>query len=481
MVLRQAIFVALAPAVLGFVGTGSMLRYRREAQLLAAVDPEDGRRPTLTLQTGSVKTREAMPVDPTAATAAPEGGVGEETENEALGASGGAGSVGSAAALVAGTTVGAGILALPAATVGTGFLPSSAMLCFMWAYMSATGLLIAEVAMNLKDQGAGILASAEATIGAGGARVAGAAYLFIHYALLVAYCAQGGAVLSPLAAGFGPVAFAALFGGALFALPPRTVEAANNAAVAVVVASFLGLLGSAAGAADPARLLAADLGKLPGAIPTMFVALVFHNVVPVIVAQLGADRAKVRTAILGGSALPAAMFLLWNGVVLAATEPGAAGGPAFNPVDALGGGEGALGLLVPAFTEVAILTSFVGFVYGLLDFYIDAFRIDRDGGAASEPGPARAALFAGILAPPAAVASVNPDIFLGALDTAGTFGISVLFGILPAAMAFRQRAELSTPAEEQLVPGGNAALLGIMGFAGLVIVQQTAEKVGALL
>jgi tyrosine-specific transport protein len=46
-----------------------------------------------------------------------------------------AGSVGGAAALVAGTTIGAGVLAVPAATAAAGFLPSSAAMLVAWFYM----------------------------------------------------------------------------------------------------------------------------------------------------------------------------------------------------------------------------------------------------------------------------------------------------------------------------------------------------------
>jgi len=50
----------------------------------------------------------------------------------------------SAAALIAGTTVGAGVLALPAATAGAGFAASTGVLCGSWVFMAAAGLLVAD-------------------------------------------------------------------------------------------------------------------------------------------------------------------------------------------------------------------------------------------------------------------------------------------------------------------------------------------------
>ena len=48
----------------------------------------------------------------------------------------------------------------------------------------------------------------------------------------------------------------------------------------------------------------------------------------------------------------------------------------------------------------------------------------------------RAAVVAGTFLPPLLVAVVYPNIFLKALDVVGGVGIVVLFGLLPALMAF---------------------------------------------
>jgi len=141
------------------------------------------------------------------------------------------GSVAAAVTLVCGTTVGAGILALPAVSLNSGAVPSSAVLVLCWMYMVASGLLIAEVNMNAMflegRTSIGVLRMAKTYLGTLGANLASAAYLFIHYCLLVAYIAQGGAALAPLfgslqaqdnaqvMAAAGPVAFTALFGGLL--------------------------------------------------------------------------------------------------------------------------------------------------------------------------------------------------------------------------------------------------------------------------
>jgi len=69
-------------------------------------------------------------------------------------------------------------------------------------------------------------------------------------------------------------------------------------------------------------------------------------------------------------------------------------------------------------------------VIGLMEFYSDLF-----------PSRSRSdlGLYALVLVPSTVVAIADPSIFLDALDAAGTYGISLLFGILPALLALALR------------------------------------------
>jgi tyrosine-specific transport protein len=224
-------------------------------------------------------------------------------------------------------------------------------------------------------------------------------------------------------------------------------------------------------------------------VPTIFVALVYHNVVPVVCAQLQYNIQKIRIAIVVGSFIPLVMFVTWNMVILGIAEPGTLS----DPVELLrSGGAGEItGMLVSLFSEAAIITSFIGFIIGLMDFFTDIFpdRSKRD-----------LVLFAAVLVPPLIVAIVDPDIFRGALDYAGTFGISILFGAIPALMAMHLRSRaargesLSAPVTgtinepllydqkspkksphvpdyDRLVPGGRSVLYLVLLGTTIVIGQ----------
>ena len=121
-------------------------------------------------------------------------------------------------ACLIGTTVGAGILALPFTTQDSGFIPSSASLFGTYIFSIVTGLLLAEANVNLMCElgkvrrslnmprqtcrgaclnkslrkpsiaqgGVSITSISRTTLGTAGERVTTVIYITLHYALLVA-------------------------------------------------------------------------------------------------------------------------------------------------------------------------------------------------------------------------------------------------------------------------------------------------------
>ena len=96
-----------------------------------------------------------------------------------------------------------------------------------------------------------------------------------------------------------------------------------------------------------------------------------------------------------------------------------------------------MGVLIPVFSEFAIVTSFIGFFFGLRDFFQDMnlFEINQ-------PVP-RLPVISLVMFPPMGLSLINPNIFFGALDYAGSFSISILGGILPALMSLETKGSRS--------------------------------------
>jgi hypothetical protein len=187
----------------------------------------------------------------------------------------------SAAALIAGCMIGAGILALPSVTVHSGFMPSSAALAVVWSYCVASGLLIGEVCINSKSSrgAASYLKMAGATVGKGVATVAFALFTVFQYLLLVAYISQGGSLLRNFLEIFqgmdlesvivhemdslgAPVVFASLMGLLLTLGTPKALESVNNAVVLCVVGTFSLLLAAGMQKIDVSLLNHVEVDKL---------------------------------------------------------------------------------------------------------------------------------------------------------------------------------------------------------------------------
>src|SRR5262249_43134285 len=96
--------------------------------------------------------------------------------------------------LVAGTTIGAGMLALPVVTGFAGFIPTVFLFCLYWCYMTFTAFLLLEVNLCIGEK-VNLITMARRTLGKGGEIVALITYLFLLYLLTTAYLAGGGPIL----------------------------------------------------------------------------------------------------------------------------------------------------------------------------------------------------------------------------------------------------------------------------------------------
>lgn len=315
-----------------------------------------------------------------------------------------------------------------------------------------------------------MLSLGELTLGKMGAILSAGSYTLLHYAILTAYTSQGGAMLVELlrdaekyanlgeAFYISPVVAGALFaggiGGAMYALSTRAVERINNVLVGAVVATFAAVVWASGTHVEVGRLIgnmhweSLAHGKL---LSVLFVSCVYHNVVSSITMRLEGDRRKIRRVILGGTAVPLSMFLVYNAAIL-----GSGGVSAQNEV------------AVAVFSLLAVATSFVGFVEGLTELWTDV-RLSRLGESQERVTKTRHRDFLATLVPPVVFTALSPDVFLQALDAAGTYGIAVLFGGLPAAMAWRNRRERETRGFGRMIGGGNWVLAAMAAVPFLLI------------
>lgn len=97
--------------------------------------------------------------------------------------------------IVAGTTIGAGMLAMPLAAAGVGFGMTLLLLGTLWALMCYTALLLLEVYQHVPaDTGLGSLAARYT--GRYGQWITGFSMMFLMYALTAAYISGAGELIA---------------------------------------------------------------------------------------------------------------------------------------------------------------------------------------------------------------------------------------------------------------------------------------------
>ena len=371
-------------------------------------------------------------------------------------------SVGKATLLVAGTSIGGGMLAMPVLTARAGFTPSLLVYVVCWLFMASTGLLFLEVASWLHRE-ANIVSMASKTLGKIGKAFAWVMYLFLFYCLSLAYVVGGGnffADLLPVPSWLGSFTFTILFGSIVYGGPQSvgSVNAWMIFGLGIAYAAFV-LLGIPHIQLE--RLQTADWLWTPHALPIAFTAFAFQGSVPTIAQYLDYDIKKTRLAILAGSFITVITYGIWQGLILGIVpeevlkETLAHGQSAVHPLRQVIGNP-AVYLAGQFFAFFALTTSFLGVTLGLSDFLADGFKIKKT-------VKGRFALCLLVFVPPLILADLHPTIFLQALSYTGGYGCALLLGLLPILMVWVGRYWQQVKGE-RVLPGGRIVLALMLLF-----------------
>ncbi len=395
------------------------------------------------------------------------------------------------ALLLAGTTIGAGMLALPLASSNLGFWPMLLIMGLMWVLMAYSALVMLEV--NLATQpGATLFTMARQTLGRRGQLLALAATLFLFYALTAAYIAGGASLLhdyvqeltaTDLPQGYTTLGFTLLAGGFVY-ISTRMVDLANRLLFTLKIAAFISVILFLAPHVDSRQLheLPAEQGLLLAALPIVFTSFGFHGSIPSLIAyqkgQNAATPALLRRIMLVGSAIPLGIYILWEIVTLGVVPVNtlqqmvAAGGSVGELIGALGQAAGDprwIGNSLHIFSDLALVTSFLGVTLGLFDFLAEACHRSN-----SRIGRLQTALLTFV--PPLLFALFYPKGFITALGYAA-IALALLAIALPVTMCLKLRREHH---EGYRVAGGNGALMLALGIGSLLILIQLAASFGVI-
>jgi tyrosine-specific transport protein len=382
-------------------------------------------------------------------------------------------------AIVAGTAIGAGMLALPLATAALGIVPAVMLLFVIWGISAYTSLLMLEI--NLKaGVGDNVHAITGKTLGKTGQLIQGASFLSLLFALTAAYLTGGASLLVLKAQAIFDITldkqmavllFTVFLGGfAAFgvALIDKASRLLFSLMVALLILVVLFLLpevemGTLASKSFELVLDADGVNLWMAAIPVVFTSFGFHVCIATLVGYLEGEANTLRKVLLIGSTLPLVCYLLWLTVTL-----GTLGGETITSFN------GSLGALVSAlqavaeseivskfiglFADLALITSFLGVTMSLFDFVSELTR-------------AKATLFGRLqtwlitFVPPLLCALYYPDGFVKVLGFAA-IPLVIMIIFLPIAMALGQRKQAIAGYQ---VSGGKPALV-LTGLVGLAII-----------
>lgn len=369
--------------------------------------------------------------------------------------------------LVAGTTIGGGMLALPVLTSLGGFVPSLVIYLLCWLFMASTGLLLLEACLWSKTE-TNLISMAGNTLGIPGKIAAWILYLFLFYCLTLAYIVGCGDLFSEMFQGSisewqGSVLFVFLFAPFIFA-GAHVVGRINVFLMVGLGISYLAFVFLGYQYINSELLLHRNWSLSLLGLPIAFTAFAFQGIIPTLVTYMDRDAKRIRTVILIGSFIPFITYVIWQALILGIVP---VDGP-MGLATALENGDNAVQPLKyflknPAvyiigkfFAFFALVTSFFGVTLGLMDFLADGFGLKKT--------VVNKLFLCGIIFIPSLIFALTyPGVFLIALDYAGGYGCALLLGLLPIIMVWVGRYRLGYSKEEML-PGGRPLLVVLALF-----------------
>lgn len=382
--------------------------------------------------------------------------------------------------IVAGTTIGAGMLALPLASAGIGFFTSLAIMALLWALMTYTALLMLELHQHAPAN-ATLHTLAKQFLGNKGKWIASFSMLFLFYALCAAYIAGGGSQFgqritqltgAEISGSMATVIFTVIV-ALVVTIGTRTVDHLNRLLFITKLITMAVVLFFLAPNVTESYLLNMPIqqGLIVASIPVIFTSFGFHGSIPAIVNYLDGDTRSLKKAIVIGSAIPLVIYLFWQVVTLGVVSQQelSENSGLSNLIAALGEKVhfSQLSQIIGLFADLALLTSFLGVSLGLFEFLGDT--LNKGNGKNSRILSAVVTFF-----PPMCFALFYPQGFIMALGYAA-IALAILAIFLPVAMIKKSRSDaFKTEQVDDLyqVKGGQLTLAVVAGCGVLIVCAQ---------
>lgn len=383
-------------------------------------------------------------------------------------------------ALIAGTAIGAAVLALPVSTAHLGFLQTIGIYFCSWFFMTLGALYLLEVNLFV-GFGTNLITMAEKTLGRFGKYFTWVVYLILLYALTAAYLSGAGAwinqslryfeiTLNP----FGCALIATLLTMFTIMLGTAVTDWVNRFLMIGLISAFAILLFVVGEHVQIEPLLsqpnAFDIRPLPIIITAFGSAIV----IPTLTEYLHGKPRQLLYVILIGSVMPLLVYVIWEWAILGIIPLN--GNPGLlqiqqhgHPVTDIPAALEALlhnAWITKAssyFSIFALITSLLGVSLSLFDFLADGLHLHKK---------LKEKVWLSLITfvPPLIFIIYFPLGFAIALSFAGIF-VAILLGILPAMMAWEGRYRLKIQRPLQIIGGKIMIILTIIFFLFVICIE----------
>ncbi|KOE65551.1 aromatic amino acid transporter [Aggregatibacter actinomycetemcomitans] len=394
------------------------------------------------------------------------------------------------ALIIAGTAIGAGMLAMPLTSAGMGFAFTAALLIGLWLLLAYSGLLFVEVYQTAKHKDDGVATLAEKYFGIPGRIISTLSLFILLYALSAAYMTGGGTLLANalpkdlLGSDESTLKISILIFtfilGAFVVIGTKGVDGITRVLFSGKIIVFILVLAMMLPKVVGENLMAMplDYALILSAGPIFFTSFGFHVVMGSINNYLEGDVKRFRSAIIIGTAIPLAAYLLWQlathgilsqneFVAVLKDDPTLTG--LINATKTLQDTT-LLSQVLPVFYSLALITSSLGVALGLFEGLNDLFKRTKM--------PAnRVSLTIATFIPPLIFALFYPNGFLAALGYAGLLCAFYCL-ILPIGLAWRTRKQYQDLPYR--VAGGNLMLVVTLIIGIIIIIIPFLTEAGIL-
>ena len=376
------------------------------------------------------------------------------------------------ALILAGTAIGAGMLALPLVSGEAGLVPTIILFLVTAAVAVMSALYTFEANVAIRP-GCDLFTMAEHTLGRVGKWLAALAPLGLFYALMAAYFSAGGSLLGQYlqAVQVPPrlcIIIFAMFAATFVYCSTRAVDRVNRIIFSLMIVAFIMALLFLAPAVRYENLIHTakiEYVSIFAALPVIFTSFGFHGGIPSIIIYQKKQFKYVPLIFLFATLVPLAVYAAWLFVVMGIV-PEASLQQINQSADATAhlistvSREGRLRAILHLFSDLALLSSVLGVALGLFDYLASFMRRQN-----TRMHRMQTALVT--FTPPVAIAILFPDGFVAALGYAA-IALAILAIMLPVAMVYVLRCQ-SDYSPSFKTPGGSITMALCFLFGCLVI------------